>query len=79
MKVLLALAMIVPVCLLVAFAVRTQARSERRVQQPVHDLATAVRLLDRASEADEVMPYMPSDTREEVRAFLRRYHGREIQ
>lgn len=78
MRALLALAVVVPVCLVVAYVVKAQTGSERRLNAPTRDLARAVRLLDRAAEADEVMPYMSSETREEVQAFLRQYHGREI-
>lgn len=75
MRVLLALSVIGPLCILVAYAIRTRTRAER---SPSHELITAVRLLDRVSEADDVMPYLPTNTREEVRAFLHRYHGKEI-
>lgn len=78
MRVLLALAVTVPICLVAAYVIRAQVGVRRRELAPSRDLVTAVRLLDRAAEADEVMPYMSSDTRDEVRAFLRRYHGREI-
>lgn len=78
MRALLALAVVVPICLVAAYVIRSQTMTRKKELAPNHDLATAVRLLDRVSEADEVMPYLPSDTRGEVRAFLRRYHGREI-
>lgn len=57
---------------------RYQSRQLEQAWRPTGDLATAVRLLDRCAEADEVMAFLPSDTREEVAAFLRRYHGKQL-
>jgi hypothetical protein len=75
MRVLLALAIVVPICLVVAYMIKKDTSSKGR---PSHELATAVRLLDRCAEADEVMAYLPSDTRDEVNQFLRHYHGRGL-
>lgn len=78
MRALLALAVVVPVCMVAAYVVRSQTWTRRREMAPTHDLATAVRLLDRAAACDDVMPYMSTEVRDDVRAFLAQYHKMEI-
>lgn len=78
MKVLLVLAGLVPICLVAWAVIRSQERQSKRLTAPTRDLATAVRLLDRVAEADEMMPYLPSETRVELQEFLNLYHAREI-
>jgi hypothetical protein len=77
-RALVVLAFMVPVVACVWLGVRAYGRRTELSTQPSRDLAQAIRLLDKAMACDDVMPYMSSDVRAEIRAVLDRYRGREL-
>lgn len=78
MKALAILAFVGPICVVAFYGIRALSRHQSAPERMNRELVKAIRLLDRAAEADAVMPYMSSDLRADVQRTLARYREREI-